>query len=633
MSNLIIGTAGHIDHGKTALVRALTGVDTDRLKEEKERGLTIDIGFAHIEGRATIIDVPGHEKFIRNMVAGVSSIDLVLFVVAADDGVMPQTREHLDILKLLQVKTGVIAITKSDLVDDEWRGLVRDDVQQLVQGSFLANAPVHFVSSVTGHGIADLKTEMLAAAEGVKRNQDTGLFWMPVDRAFSVKGFGTVVTGSVLSGALALGETVETLPEKRVCRVRTLQCQGKSVKSVSAGDRAALNLQALDLGAIGRGDVVASPDYFSASSRFDVSVRLLDAAPQAVGSGTRVRVHIGTAEIMARMSIVESSKLEPGQEGYAQLHLERPATARRFDPFVLRRYSPTVTIGGGRILNADAPRRKLSSSDVLTDFHNMEKQDPAEALEVILLSAGFFVVTIENLASRLAVVQDVVLQLMKPLATEQRIVSLKKRGRPGVAHKARLDLLNDECLRLLQKFHERNPFRTGIAKRELMQQIRPAPDRELFDLVVDLAKSAEQVKETEGLLSLSSYKIKLSEQLESLKRRIEALLLEEEYNTSSESAMARKLDATAGDLADVLGILVATGAVIRVEADVFFHVRHVDAAREKLLAFLAQNGEISIGQFKELINGASRKYAMPLINYFDQLGITMRTGDVRVLQD
>ncbi len=633
MSHVIIGTAGHIDHGKTALVHALTGVDTDRLKEEKERGLTIDLGFAHLEEKATIIDVPGHEKFIRNMVAGVSTIDLVLFVVAADDGVMPQTREHFDILNLLQVKSGFIVITKSDLVEHDWRLLVEEDLRRLVKDSFLSNAPLHFVSSVTGEGIPGLKSAILAHCEKVELEAKGGLFWMPVDRAFTMKGFGTVVTGSVLSGTLTTGQNVEILPQGRTAKVRAIQRQGHKVEMVARGDRAAINLQAIERDQLKRGNVLTAPNHARASGRFDARLSLLKSAPKALGPRTRVRVHVGTAEVMARVSIVGASSIEPGQSGYVQLHLEEPAAVRRLEPFVIRRYSPTVTIGGGVVLNAEAPRRKLSAAETLKDFQRLEKEDPFEAIEARLAAGRFEMTTFEELSTALATQEENIAEMITQLVQSGKVLEAKKGGKRAVVHVSVLTTLHETCRSALQRFHKQTPLKAGLSKAELNQQIRPPAEGRLLEIVLERMLADGTLKEVNGLISLAPHRVALSGEMQVLGKKVEALFYEEGFAPSAEPEISRKVAASARQVEDVLAVLTAAGNVVRVEQNMYFHAKRVEEAQQRLLAFLRENERISISQFKALLNDTSRKYAMPLINYFDAQGITRREGDVRVLNE
>jgi len=631
MSQLIIGTAGHIDHGKTALVNALTGVDTDSLKEEKERGLTIDLGFAHLGELATIIDVPGHEKFIRNMVAGVSTIDLVLFVVAADDGVMPQTREHLDILNLLRVRHGIIVITKIDLVDEEWLALVTEDVRDLVRDSFLENAPIDAVSTISNAGIPELKARVEEMAQEMKQREEDGLFWMPVDRAFTMKGFGTVVTGTVLAGALRVGESVELLPPQRLIRVRGLQSHGRTVECVSAGDRAAINLQSIEKDQVGRGQVVAAPNYFSSSKRFDARLNLLKSASRPLRTRSRVRVHFGTMEVMARVSIVKESQVEPGEHAFAQLHLEQPAVARRLDPFVIRQYSPTITIGGGVILNANAPRRRLSDPETLNELQALDKEDPAEALENVLLASGSRLFTLEQLISEIAAAPEFVKETVAAWQENGKAVVLKKGGKAAVIHRLNFEKVQAAFLDAIAAFHNAHPTRPGVSKVELRMPAKSKIAPELLDLIIPALKQQGLIKERSGLLSLTEYKIELSQKLLTLKAQIAELLERERFTTSSPAEMAMRFSVKPETLAEVLGVMMASHEVVRAEGDIYFHPQAVAEVRDKLVAFLQQHGEISISQFKDLLGGASRKYAMPLINHFDSLRVTQREGDVRVL--
>ncbi|NIV92008.1 selenocysteine-specific translation elongation factor, partial [candidate division KSB1 bacterium] len=502
MTHVIIGTAGHIDHGKTALVKVLTGVDTDRLKDEKARGLTIDLGFAHIGDRATIIDVPGHEKFIRNMVAGVSTVDLVLFVVAADDGVMPQTREHLDILKILRIKKGIIAITKSDLVEAEWLSLVKEEVSNLVQDTFLATAPMIAVSSTTGDGISELKSELENELVNLKLERDRGMFWMPVDRSFTMKGFGTVVTGSVLSGETQVGTSLELLPHQKLVKIRGLQSHNETVEKVTAGDRAAINLQAVEKQEIQRGDVLAEANYFKPSQRMDAKVELLPSAPRALKSNARIRLHLGTTEIMARISILKQKKIEPEESAYLQFHLEKPACSRRLDPFVIRQYSPMMTIGGGTILNPNAPRHKLSDPTVLEELKALEKENPEEVIEHKLLSANFTPLTVERIVSEIAVPKDTTQQILQDLENQDKVVTISKNAQISVIHRNNFDKLVELIKNTLAEFHKKNPTKLGLNKTEMTKSLKTKVDGELLDYALTDLKNRKLLKETEGSVSL-----------------------------------------------------------------------------------------------------------------------------------
>lgn len=633
MAQIIIGTAGHIDHGKTALVKALTGIDADRLKEEKERGLTIDLGFAHWDRRATIIDVPGHEKFIRNMVAGVSTIDLVLFVIAADDGVMPQTREHLDILKVLQVKQGVIVVTKIDLVDAEWLALVQEDVRALVSDSFLQEAPLFPVSATTGSGIPKLKQHIETLFSQIEAKQDSGLFWLPVDRAFTVKGFGTVVTGTVLSGQIGVGDTLELLPRRVQSKVRGLQTHGEPVERVGTGDRAAINLQSIEKHAINRGDVLTAPEIFAPSQRFDGRLTLLESAPRPLKSRTRVRVHVGTAEIMARISLLDRENLPPGETAFVQLKLEAPAAARRRDPFVVRQYSPTFTIGGGIILEPDAPRHGRGDSTVIERLLVLEKEDPRDVVEGKLLSADFVPHSATELAATLSIPKSEISDILNELAQQNRIVVLQKSGQKAAVHKKHMDALCARITQALTTFHQRHPSRPGMPKSDLLKQVDLKNAEAIFENALDHLMALGEVHEQGGLIRLQDHEMTLSPEQQQLRKRIADLLLESGFATPSEADMAKQLNLPPREVRETLHLMISLGEVLRVEGDIYFHRDRVAEARQKVIAFLKKNKQMSVSEFKDLLGGASRKYAMPLLNHFDGSGITERTGDVRVLRE
>lgn len=631
MSQIIIGTAGHIDHGKTALVRALTGVDTDRLKEEKARGLTIDLGFAHLDERATIIDVPGHEKFIRNMVAGVSTIDLVLFVVAADDGVMPQTREHLDILKILQVKQGLIVITKRDLVADDWLQLVKEDVQKLVKGSFLENAPIIMVSAITKEGIPELQEKMNLLFPQIIEKKDRGVFWMPIDRVFTKKGFGTVVTGSVLSGQVNVGDNLELLPQKEVIKVRGLHSHDRSVKTVFTSDRAAINLQSIEKQDIHRGDVLAAPGYAAVSQRFDAKVKLLPSAPRALKSRMRVRLHFGTSEVMARISLLNEETLAPGESGFVQFHLERQGAARRLDPFVIRQYSPMVTIGGGIILDANAHRHKKPDVAILEKLQALERDDPSEVLVEKLLAEKYSLLTVEQLSSQIATSKEEIATMLDELVKREEVIMVKKKGQNAVIHKRNLEAIAELIQEKVTEFHQKNPIKIGIQKSELQKNLRQKTDPELFEFVLEYLKKNEVLKETAGLIGLEGHELTLSDEQQKIRERIARRLYDEAFATSSETELADKLNVRLDLVHDVLSLMFGLDEVVRLEGGIYLHPQRIAEGREKVIAFLKQNQEITVSQFKDLLHGTSRKYAVPLLNYFDGLGITERVGDVRVL--
>ncbi|MBN1464657.1 selenocysteine-specific translation elongation factor, partial [candidate division KSB1 bacterium] len=466
MGHKIIGTAGHIDHGKSSLVRALTGTDPDRLAEEQARGMTIDLGFAFLSDRIAFIDVPGHEKFIKNMVAGVSTVDMAMLVIAADDGVMPQTREHLDILKILQLKHGLVALTKIDMVDQEWLTIVEEDVRELLKGSFLQNAPIIKVSSVTREGIPELREALIQLAEQTTARQDRGVFWMPIDRSFTMKGHGTVVTGSVLSGSVAVGDSCDLLPQKRTVKVRAIQTHGASTSRASLGDRAALNLLNIAKNDIERGNILATAGYFEPAKIFDAKLTLLENAPQGLAQGTRVRLHIGTREIMARLKLLGIDKLSPGQSGYAQLMLEQAAVAQKRDPFVIRRYSPQLTIGGGIILDPNPEPHRRADRAVVERLRALENPDPSEIVTAILLQTHQ-PIKMADLSKKTSIEPSLLEPLLNELLAKKQLYSFAKQG---YLHRNTFAELKTAIVSTLELFHQQEPLRPGMKRANLLAQ-------------------------------------------------------------------------------------------------------------------------------------------------------------------
>ena len=620
----IIGTAGHIDHGKSQLVRVLTGMDPDRLAEEQERGMTIDLGFAFLNENIAFIDVPGHEKFIKNMVAGVNTVDVAMLVIAADDGVMPQTREHLDILNLLQLKHGLVVLTKIDLVEQEWLDIVQEDVRDLLRGTFLEHAPLHAVSSTTGEGISELRAALVDVVESAAPRQDRGVFWMPIDRSFTIKGHGTVVTGSVLSGQIKVGDTCELLPQKHALKVRSIQTHGQPTQHASLGDRAALNLSSIAKDDIERGNVLATPDYFTPSKRLDARLTLLPNAPKSLTNRMRVRLHLGTREIMARLKILGEEKIDPGGAAYVQFMLEETAVAQKRDPFVVRRYSPQITIGGGIILDANPMPHKRTDSNVLDRLQKLETFDPREIITTYLLQQTA-PIDINALEKQSGIDADQIKSLLADLSNQHQIVQVGK----AILHSNNYEKLKSAMMQTLAAFHEKEPLRSGMKKANLLSQIdkkmAPAFDRALNDLI----EKEHIAMVMNDLLKLSSHEIKLNEKDEKLANDIYDILHEAQFTTPPAKVIAQMLNRPVNDIERGINALLGLEKIVRFEGDIYFTRAALDKAKEKLFKF--EKSEITVGEFRELLN-TSRKFAMPLINYFDSIGVTDRVGDVRVIQ-
>ncbi len=624
MAHKIIGTAGHIDHGKSSLVRVLTGTDPDRLSEEQERGMTIDLGFAFLNDNIAFIDVPGHEKFIKNMVAGVSTVDMAMLVIAADDGVMPQTREHLDILNLLQLKRGLIALSKIDMVDDEWLAIVEDDIRDAVRHTFLQNAPIYRVSSVTGDGIESLRKALIDMADQSQPRQDRGVFWMPIDRSFTIKGHGTVVTGSVLSGQAAIGDTFELLPQKRRVKIRGIQTHGSTSERAELGDRAALNLQNIAKDDIERGNVLATADYFVPTKILDAKISLLPGA-KALTNRTRVRLHLGTREIMARVKVLGTDKIEPGGSGYVQLLLEELAVAQKRDPFVIRQYSPQFTIGGGILLDVNPKPHKRLDAAVVEHLKRLENFDPSEIVTSLLLqhSQPIQAAELEKLSGFDAPVLKPILETLK-----SKNLILTFGAKELLLHKTVYGRIKSSIHHSVELFHQNEPLRPGIKKANLLAQTCKTMPQVFEAALVDLQHDNLLVMSND-MIKCTSHEIKLTDDERKLTDDILAILQDGQFTTPPTKVMAQMLNCSADRIQFGLQALLGLDKIVRFEGDLYFTKEALAEAQRRLQAFAGD--EITVGEFREMLD-TSRKFAMPLLAYFDEIGLTERVGDSRVIK-
>lgn len=630
MAHVIIGTAGHIDHGKSSLVRVLTGMDPDRLKEEKERGMTIDLGFAFYGETAAFIDVPGHERFVKNMVAGVSTIDFVLLVIAADDGIMPQTREHLDILTLLGLKRGIIALNKIDLAEPDWLELVEEEIRTLTQGTFLKNAPLVPVSAQTGAGIDALKKTLDRFIRETQPRADRGFFWLPIDRVFTMKGFGTVVTGSVLSGSAAIGDQLSLMPQNLPVRVRGLQAHGQSVERVQIGARAALNLVGLEKTEAQRGDLLTTPDQFQPTDRLNVRLRLLPNAPRPLKNRTRVRCHIGTRELMGRVILLDTDSLAPGELAYAQLALEDRTVANRLDAFVIRSYSPLLTIGGGLVLDTRPEKSKRHDPALLEQLKSLEQENPEEVVLARMVAAGYQPMSTRELATTAGLQEAFIESLLPQLKTKNRIVQLGSDKRPLFIHASVWQRLKSEFQRLLAEYHQAEPWRPGLSKGDLVNRVKPAPDRRLAEHVLAEMMAQNSIREANGYCKLADHRITLSASEEAARQKLLSILQTEGFTTSSAEELSQRTAIPLAQTHKVLGAMLGLGDVI-LNDDIYFTTARVEAAKEIIRKFFVEHEEMSISECRQLLD-TSRKYAFALINYFDTIGFTERSGDGRRLK-
>ncbi len=633
MKHVILGTAGHIDHGKTSLVKALTGVDTDRLKEEKERGITIELGFTFLDLpskiRLGIIDVPGHEKFVKHMVAGVWGIDLVALVIAADEGVMPQTKEHLDICKLLRVKKGLVVLTKIDLIDRELLELVREEVSEIVQETFLKNAPILAVSSTTGEGIPQLLSALDRLSQEIEERSSEGLFRLPIDRVFIMKGFGTVVTGTMISGSLSLGETIRVLPSGLEGKVRNLQVYGRSVEKAVAGERAAVNIQGIETSAIERGDVLIRPDTLRPTQLMDAYLEYLPGAPRPLKHRTKHRFHIGTTLANTSIFLLDREELAPGNGGFVQLRLERPVVALPQDRFVIRGSSAIQTMGGGVILDSHPKKHKRFSSSVIADLTLLKEGTSEQGLRQHIHHSGIGGITLEDLLNRVEMPPSDVRSIIRKMAEKGELLFIDPE-KLKVIEKGQYDVLKEMALAQLGEFHQRFPLKPGLPREELRTKLSPDMDVKLFHILTnDLIQSREAVLEKDKL-RLPGHQISLVDG-KGLVSRVEAAVLRGGLQPPSPKELSEEWSDKEEEIRAIFEHLVHEGVLVKIRSDIYFHRLPFENLKEELVVYLKSHQEITTPQFKEMTK-ASRKYAIPLIEYFDQVKLTLRLGEKRVLR-
>jgi selenocysteine-specific elongation factor len=613
MQNIIVGTAGHIDHGKTALVRALTGIDTDRLEEEKRRGISIELGFAHLDLgsglRAGFVDVPGHERFIKNMLAGVGGIDLVLLVIAADESIKPQTREHFDICQLLGVPRGIIVLTKTDLVDEDIAGLVRLEAEEFVAGSFLEGAPVVGVSVRTGAGLDDLKERIRALGREVKQRDSSLPLRLPIDRAFSMKGFGAVVTGTLMAGSVAIEQEVEILPAGHRARVRGLQVHGEPVQRATAGQRTAVNLAGLDAGQLARGMTLAEARLFVPTSSVDTLVRLLNGA-KALKHRAPVHFHSGSAEIVAEARLIgREAPLPPGGEAFVRFLLRKPLLLMPGDRFIIRQFSPQTTVGGGEVLDIRPPV-KLSASRMPV----LAGADLRAKL-ALLVSESPFGVSLVSLVARTGLPSKVLREAKAAMVIEDPQPWLID---PALFHNARQRLKE-----AVAAFHKQNPLLPGVPIEQLRATVFPGAPAFFTDSV--LASESGLVHEGENV-RLASHSLALKQDEEQAFSRMEAVFLAAGLNVPPVSEVLLKSGVDEARARTLLQMLLRQRRLIRISETMVFHASAIDNLKHALAG--RKGRRFQVGDFKEW-TGVSRKYAIPLLEFFDREKVTRREGDFR----
>ena len=630
---IVVGTAGHIDHGKSLLVKALTGTDPDRLKEEKERGITIDIGFANLvldDGtRVGFVDVPGHERFVKNMLAGVGGIDLVLLCIAADESIKPQTREHFDICRLLRIPHGVIVLTKSDLVEPDILDLVRLEAREFVASSFLESAPLVAVSGKTGAGLAELKAVLRDLARRVPARPLRGVMRLPVDRSFSIKGFGSVVTGTLIAGAIRESDEVAILPQGTTARVRGLEVFNQPTANAHPGQRTAVNLQGVEAGAVERGNLLTLPGVLKPSHLLDVELEVLRGSDASLRDMARVRFHHGTLEAMARVKLLEREAIPPGDRGFAQLRLETPVAPLPGDRFILRRYSPPITIGGGTILHNQPPKLRRGSSGSRARFARLADPSPAVRLRALIDEAGASGIDAHGLRSLTGWDPEEAARLLEPLTRAGEIVTLPAAVVRYVAGDAWRDL-SRQVVATLEEFHLKEPLKEGLPREELRTRLfaRLHPDAFKF-LLADLIQRGS-VRADKDRLALATHRIALSPREAALMEQIEARFAASGTNPPEVDEVIAALRTDPAPAQRLYHLLLQRGRLVRIPDGKVFHAGALDDLKRRLWEQRAKSPMIDISEFKEL-SGTSRKNAIPLLEHFDQTRVTRREGNKRLI--
>ncbi|MBI4577961.1 MAG: selenocysteine-specific translation elongation factor [Planctomycetes bacterium] len=634
LHHLIIGTAGHIDHGKSSLVRALTGVDPDRLKEEQERGMTIDLGFAPLETRdgrtAGIIDVPGHERFVKNMVAGATSIDVALLVVAADDGVMPQTREHVEIMQILGIRRGLVALNKVDMAEPDLVELVEEDLRGFLEGSFLEGAPILRVSALTGQGLAELRSALEAALEAATPRDAGGVFRMPIQRVFSARGHGTVVTGVPLSGSIEVGQTVEVLPGGGRGRVRGIQAYRHGAAMARAGHSTALNCADLDYKVVQRGMVACEPGALEPASLLEVRLSCLGGGRRPLEHLETVRFHAGTVEALGELALLEGPRTVPGQTVYAQLRLREPTVVAPGDRFVLRLHSPMLTVGGGVVLGVSRHRLKRDRPRVLERLRRRlaALQDRRALVECAVEGAAPAAATEEGVRRELAMDAAELGTHLAALEAEGRVLRLV---RPLRLHaRAALEDLQRALARELAAFHEEHPLRLWAERSALAARLRADPD--LVGRAAEALRSAGALDCEGDRLREAGRAPRLTPAQQALSDRLVALYLETGFITPRLEELGERLSVPQEGAAALVEMLLEAGTLVRLKDGVLLHAARLEEARARVAEEVARRGEVSAADFKDAL-GSTRKYVIPILEHLDEVGYTERRGNVRVLRE
>lgn len=628
MKNIIIGTAGHVDHGKTALIKALTGIETDRIKEEKKRGITIELGFAYLDlpdgEKAGIIDVPGHEKFVKNMLAGAGGIDLALLVVAADEGFMPQTREHLGILSLLNISEGIIVVTKKDMVDEDWLEIVCDEVRQEVQGTFLENAQIIPVSSYTGEGIEQLRQAIFTMIDQKTQIKNLDVpFRIPVDRIFSVEGFGTVITGTLIEGTMKVDDPVTVYPSRIESRIRNLQVHSQDVQEAYAGQRVAVNLAGLKKTDLNKGDVIAVPDSMHTTMMIDIHLTVLKDCDREIRNATRLHLYHGARDILCKIVLLDRDSVGAGESCYAQLRLEEEIAVKTGDRFVLRFYSPVETIGGGVILDSNPFKHKRNDAAVLESLKLKEGGSDREKISAALRDYSARFETLDFLQIQTGIPKEQFDQQINKLIKDKVAFRVSDNV---VIHTDYLNRLKDSAVKLLESYHKENPLREGMKKDEFRNKLIKYEDISVVDKITDSLVNRKVLKYVNNCVALADFEV----QQDNNQQEIENAFLQGGFSPESPDQIAARFPKVK-NFKQVLESLVNTGKLVRVEEKILLHADYYNKALTLAKEHVDQNGQITLAEMRDLM-GASRKFAVAVLEYWDKRGITKKVGDARTFK-
>lgn len=626
MKNVILGTAGHIDHGKTTLIKALTGRETDNLKEEKQRGISINLGFTYFDlpskKRVGIVDVPGHEKFIKNMLAGACGIDIVLLVIAADEGVMPQTIEHLDILNYLYVKKGIIVLTKCDLVDEEFIELVKDDVREKTKGLFIEGAPIVEVDSVSRRGLDELVQKIDEISEDIEEKKTDAPSRMSIDRVFSLKGFGTIVTGTLIEGKISVDDEMTIYPSEKKVKVRNLQVHGCDVKTAYAGQRTAINLSNIKVSEIQRGDVIAQTGSVEESMMIDVNISLVEHCKKSLKHWDRIRIFHGTKQILCRIVPLNEDEIQYGESGYAQLRLEEKIVAKKGDRFIIRSYSPMDTIGGGVIIDTAPKKHKIYDESVIEALKIKEKGELKDILEEYLKLNLSNYITLKELVSYIGEKEEYVKEGLNALIDENKVFCVNK----YYLHISHYQKLKERVIDILTKYHKQYRLRNGILKEELRSKVDNSLKVKDMDVILNKMVEEKDIKVQDNLVSNYDFEVKFNQKQLSIKKEIE-----EKSRKNGLNSLMTKDDICNKNkfYEEVLEAL--TGETIQKLDDAYYIDKKVyENVKKDLLEYLNKNKEITVAQFRD-ITKSNRKISIVMLEHFDRNRITKRVEDKRIL--